>query len=103
MFKVTLPLKHITADSFVVNPGPSETDSHLIFFETTVAPQVWKWSETIDEDALKDRLYWNETEQWMRQCDMVLDALDSSPDLMDTRIVMKKLILPTGAIFGHKI
>jgi hypothetical protein len=101
-FKVILPLKNIATDSFVVNRSPLGTALHSIFFETTVAPQVWKKSETIDDSDLKDRLYWNEQEQWVRQCDMVWDGSDSSLALMDTRIVMKKLMLPTGNFFGYK-
>lgn len=104
MFKVTLPLKHISTGSFVVNPSSTgATASHFVFFETTVAPHVWKKSETIDEEDLNDRFYWNEREQWIRQCDMVRDALDASLDLTDTRIVMKNLMLPTGAILGYEL
>jgi hypothetical protein len=62
----------------------------------SVAPQVWKKSDTVDDEDLKDRLHWSEHEQWIRQCDIVPGVLQPSLALMDTRIIMKSLVLPTG-------
>lgn len=95
-YKIILPLKFITPDSFTVNRGQPTPAQHSIVFEMSVAPQVWKKSETVDEDDLKDRLYWNENEQWLRQCEIVANSMDSAFDNADTRIIMKYLMFPTG-------
>jgi hypothetical protein len=94
-YKIILPLKFITADSFTVNRFQSGATHHSIFLESSVAPQMWRKSETIGED-LKDRLFWSENEQWIRQCDLVRNASDPSVALMDTRITMKNIVLPIG-------
>jgi hypothetical protein len=94
--KIILPLKYITADSFIVNRFQPERSNHSIVFEMSVAPQVWKKSETVDDEDLQDRLHWSENEQWIRQCEIVRDALEPSLASMDTRIIMKHLILPIG-------
>lgn len=93
--KIILPLKFITADSFIVNRFQPGGSSYSVIFEMSIAPQVWKKSETVDED-LQDRLYWSEQEQWIRQCDIIQNVLEPSLALMDTRIIMKNLVLPTG-------
>jgi hypothetical protein len=95
-YKIILPLKYITPDSFTVNRCQPNPSHHSLFFEMSVAPQVWKKSDTVEEDDLKDRLHWREHEQWIRQCDIVSDVLQPSLALMDTRIIMKSLVLPTG-------
>ena len=95
-YKIILPLKFITLDSFVVNRSKPELDYHAIFFEMTVAPQVWKMSHEIDMEDLKDRLQWSENEQWIRQCDVATDASDPSISIMDTRVIMKNLVMPVG-------
>jgi hypothetical protein len=94
-YKIILPLKFITPDSFVVNRSKPALD-YAIFFEMTVAPQVWKMSHEVDMEDLKDRLQWSENEQWIRQCDVATDASDPSISIMDTRIIMKNLVMPFG-------
>ena len=95
-YKIILPLKFITPDSFTVNRSHPTPLQHTIVFEMSVAPQVWKKSEMVDEDDLKDRLYWSEHEQWLRQCDIIEDPFDPAIDKADTRIIMKHLMFPTG-------
>jgi hypothetical protein len=67
-----------------------------MFFELSVAPQMWKKSEDIDEENLKDRLFWTEHEQWVRQCELARDPTDPTFLENDTRIIMKNVLLPTG-------
>jgi hypothetical protein len=93
--KIILPLKFVTPDSFVVNRSKSALD-YAIFFEMTVAPQVWKMSHEVDMEDLKDRLQWSENEQWIRQCDVATDASDPSISIMDTRVIMKNHVMPFG-------
>jgi hypothetical protein len=93
--KIILPLKFITPDSFVVNRSKSALD-YAIFFEMTVAPQVWKMSHEVDMEDLKDRLQWSENEQWIRQCDVATDASDPSISIVDTRVIMKNLVMSFG-------
>src|ERR1700694_5759758 len=59
-YKITFPLGHILPGSFSVNRSRPSPLVHSMFFELSVAPQVWKKSEDIDEDDLKDRLFWTE-------------------------------------------
>lgn len=94
--KIILPLKYITANSFIVNRFQPERSNHSIVFEVSVAPQVWKKSEIVDDQDLQDRLHWSENEQWIRQCEIIRDALEPSFSSTDTRIIMKHLILPSG-------
>src|ERR1700737_2216238 len=95
--KILLPLGHILPGSFTINRSHPTPLVHSIFFEATVAPQVWKKLKEIDQDDLKTRLYWTEHEQWMRQCEIVRDPLDPSFLQSDTRIIMKNAMLQTGA------
>ena len=95
-YKIILPLKYVTPHTLVINRFCPETSQHSIFLETSVSPRVWKTSEAANEEDLRDRLYWSENEQWIRQCDIVQDPSDPSLELADTRIIMKHLIIPTG-------
>jgi hypothetical protein len=95
-YKIILPLKFITPDSFIVKRFQPTPAQHSIIFEMSVAPQVWKKSEMVDEEDLKDRLYWNENEQWIRQCEIVEDPSNPVLNTMDTRIIMNHLMFPTG-------
>lgn len=98
-YKIILPLKYITPDSFTINRFQPNPSHHSLFFEMSIAPQVWKKSDTVEEEDLKDRLHWSEHEQWIRQCDIVSEVLQPSLALMDTRIIIKSLILPMGISF----
>ena len=95
-YKIIIPLKFIAPDSFVVNRLRPELNCQAIFFEMTVAPQVWKKSLEVDTEDLKDRLQWSESEQWIRQCDISGYGADSSLSATDTRIIMKNILLPVG-------
>src|SRR5271170_5350809 len=95
-YKIILPLKFINPDSFVVNSSKLELDCYAIFFDMTVAPQIWKKSHEGDMEDLNDRLQWSENEQWIRQCDVATDASDPSFSVMDTRVIMKHLVMPVG-------
>lgn len=97
-WKIILPLKHVSSDRLVINRSLPEAYQHSIFFETSFSPQVWKRHEGIDEADLKERLHWSENELWIRQCDIVQNPLDPLLDKLDTRIIMKHLIMPTGNI-----
>ena len=99
-YKIYLPLRYITPDSFTINRFSPSKASHSIVFETTVAPYVYKRYEEIDEDDLRDRLFWSENEQWIRQCEIVPDLLDPELGKKDTRIIMKHLLLPSGISFS---
>jgi len=98
-YKICLPLRYITPDSFTINRFSPSKASHSIIFETTVAPLVYKRSEDIDEEDLKDRTFWSENEQWIRQCEIVPDILDPALANNDTRIIMKHVLLPSGFLF----
>jgi hypothetical protein len=95
-YKITLPLAHLTPGSFTVNRLRPSPNLHSVFFESLIAPQVWKRSPEIDEEDLKDRLYWTEHEQWMRQCEILPDPLDPSFQVSDTRIIIRNSVLQTG-------
>src|ERR1700730_11818205 len=64
-YKIYLPFRYITPDSFTINRFKPSDGNHSIIFETTVAPYVWKRSEEIDGEDLRDRLFWSENEQWV--------------------------------------
>lgn len=102
-YKIILPLKSISSDSLVVNRSKSEPNCHDVFFEMTVAPQLWKKSPEVDMEDLKDRLQWSENEQWIRQCDISVDTSDTSLSAVDTRIIMKTAVMPVGKVppFGR--
>ena len=95
-YKIYLPLRYITPDSFTINRFSPSNTTHSIIFETTVAPSVWKRSEDVDDEDLRDRLFWSENERWIRQCEIVPDLADPELAKKDTRIIMKHLLLPTG-------
>jgi len=97
-YKIILPLKFISFDSLVVNRSESEPEFQNVFFEMTVAPQVWKKNPEVDMEDLKDRLQWSENEQWIRQCEISVDSSDFSFSAMDTRIIMKTTLMPVGKI-----
>lgn len=102
-YKIILPLKFINPDSFVVNSSKLELDCYAIFFDMTVAPQIWKKSHEGDMEDLNDRLQWSENEQWIRQCDISVDTSDTSLSAVDTRIIMKTAVMPVGKVppFGR--
>jgi hypothetical protein len=100
-YKIYLPLRYITPDSFTVNQFCPSKTTHSLIFETKVAPSVWKRSEDIDDEDLRDRLFWSENEQWIRQCEIVPDLGAPELAMADTRIIMKHLLLPTGLTAGH--
>jgi hypothetical protein len=95
-YKITFPLGHISSGSFTVNRSRPSRLLHSMFFELSVAPQMWKKSEDIDEENLKDRLFWTEHEQWVRQCELTRDPTDPTFLKNDTRIIMKNVLLQTG-------
>jgi hypothetical protein len=97
-YKILLPLKDIVKESVTVNLASADHAHHWLFLELGVAPHLWKKSDEIDEDDLKDRLSWTEHEQWIRQIDIAGDTSDPSCTQMDTRIFMDQS-LPIGIIF----
>jgi RNA-dependent RNA polymerase len=100
-FKITVPLGHISAGSLAVNRSQPSHHLHSIFFDSLIAPQVWKRSQCVDEDDLKDRLYWTEHEQWVRQCEIVQDPSDTSFQQSDTRIIVRHSVLQTGSYSNY--
>jgi hypothetical protein len=95
-YKIIIPFRYILADSFILNRYQPRPSHQSIFFQSSIPPQAWRRSEIVDDEDLKDRLYWNDQELWVRQCEIVNDLNDPLIPLMDTRVVMKHLMLPTG-------
>ena len=102
-YKIVLPLKYLVPHSFTVNHSIVDNAHRSIFFETSIPPQVWKRSETADEEALKERLYWSEQERWLRQSDIFRDPSEASFAFIDTRVIMKGLAFSTGTLFEFQM
>jgi hypothetical protein len=94
-YKILLPLKNVIRDTFTVNLATSDQPHHRLFVELDAAPQLWKRSDEIDEEDLKERLSWSEHEQWIRQCDIITEPSMSSAASKNTTILMKRT-LPIG-------
>jgi hypothetical protein len=102
-YKICLPFRYITQDSLTLNRNSPDAGYHSIFFETSVPPQMWKKSETVDDEDLKDRFFWGDQELWMRQCGFFRETGDDSPTaLLDTRVITKASIVPLGNL-THRI
>ena len=97
-YKIYLPFRYLSPDSFTFSRFSPSNTNHSIIFETTVAPLVYKRSDEVDEEDLQDRLFWSENELWIRQGEIVPDLLDPELAKKDTRIIMKHLLLPSGII-----
>jgi hypothetical protein len=100
LYKIILPLRYLTPDSYAINRVKPESPLHSIFLDLSIAPQVWRKSEYVDEQDLQDRLLWSDHEQWIRQAEIGAD-FGLIPDLehLDTRVIMKEVFLPTGMYF----
>jgi hypothetical protein len=98
IFKLILPLRFLTPNSFIVNEGLPSSKQHTVVFETSVAAQLWKLSDELDEDDLKDRLFWSEHEQWMRQCDIRATGAGLGLSKTSTSIIPEKWLLPLGSL-----
>lgn len=81
-------------------PSPSH---HALFFETAVAPQLWKKREKEDDGHINERLYWSEHEQWTRQCDLPADELAAGENAECTSIIMNSSVAPLGIAKGRQI
>jgi len=99
LYKIILPLRHLTPDTFAINRHTPESHFHSLFLDISIPPQVWKKSENVDRQELRERLVWSENELWIRQAQIGAD-LGCIRDLahLDTRIIMKEVFLPTGIL-----
>lgn len=97
-YKINLPLRDIRQGTFILNSASQDYPYHRLFFETSVAPQMWKKSGDVEEEDLKDRVFWSEHEQWIRQCHLVADPQHPSQAGMDTRIISPHVVLPIGNV-----
>jgi hypothetical protein len=97
LYKIILPLRHLTPDSFAIKRLRPESPLYSLFLDLSIAPQVWRKSESVDEQELQERLLWSENEQWTRQAEIGADfGMIPDIDRKDTRIIMKDCFLPTG-------
>jgi len=100
LYKIILPLRHLTPDTFTINRLKPESPLHSLFMDISIPPQVWRKSENVDEQDLQERLIWSENEQWIRQTEIGADlGLIRDLSHLDTRIIMKEVFLPTGIRF----
>jgi len=94
MFRLILPLRFLIPDSLLLNRERPSTDQYMLVFETSVAPQLWRKSDEVDDQDLKERLFWSENEQWIRDCD--IGGERRVQNQKSTEIISNSTLLPLG-------